>query len=531
MEAQPTVMPLPSCSNLSIDLHQTEGSSPLAIAARTAGEVIPPPFIRIIDATPQKSFVVSSSAGSTMSTSATASGSGTATDSLYRLLYRGALSLPDSYLLLDGLTFSARLPSHLPSAMYDSPSHSLSQSDSFARDLMHNPLALTLESMRGRPSLRLKGTVYLKDVWIDDAGEVYMDIHPFATLSRVYFENILCLSPFIPASHDMYGPKRTEVGVRVSLGDTDGPETTEIIIYGEADTLLCSPRFSSAAPSSESSGSPPLTIRVARITPTPRPPRPDDPTPRKPPAHLYGGSAIRELGANKRIKPQSISGKDKAKANKRDENDIVRRAREVMLHLPGSKAPVNGRAKANDKSMESIADKTKQKSHGKGQPSSKDSVFKVPELPAKARRRQEDAGTDVFGIVEPPLTSTNGSSAKGKGKAKDTDLDDEDGESSTEATNKIVLKKSAVRHLANVGISRTHPEFKDLFGFVYRGAAFALRAQIKTSQPSTQAVEAITEAHVKLYVLTPDTQEAGTSGRGRGALHRTTSSFEADSWE
>ncbi|KIJ06467.1 hypothetical protein PAXINDRAFT_158718, partial [Paxillus involutus ATCC 200175] len=356
------------------------------------------------------------------------------------------------------------------------------------------------------------------------------DIHPFATLSRVYLENILCLSHLIPASHDMYGPKRTEVGVRVSLGDTDGPETTEIIIYGEADTLLCPPQFSSATPSSESSGSPPLTMRVARITPTPRPPRPDDPTPRKPPAYLYGGSAIRELGANKRIKPRSISGKDKAKANERDEDDIVRRAREVMLHLPGSNVPVNGRAKAKDKRMGSIADKAKQKSHGKGQPSFKDSVFKVPELPAKARRRQEDAGTDVFGIVEPPLTSTNGSSAKGKGKAKDTGLDGEDGESSTEATNKIVLKKSAVRHLANAGISRSHPEFKDLFGFVYRGAAFALRAQIKTSHLSTQAVEAITEAHVKLYVLTPDTQEAGTSGRRRGALHRT-SSFDVDSWE
>ncbi|KIK96340.1 hypothetical protein PAXRUDRAFT_826052 [Paxillus rubicundulus Ve08.2h10] len=368
---------------------------------------------------------------------------------------------------------------------------------------------------------------------MDDAGEVYMDIHPFATLSRVYFENILCLSALIPASHDMYGPKRTEVGVRVSLGDTDGPETTEIIIYGEASTFLYPPQPSSAAPSSEPSGSLPLTIRVARITPAPRPPRPDDPTPRKPPAHLYGGSAIRELGANKRIKPRSVSGKDKAKAKEWDEDDIVRRAREVMLHLPGSNVPVNARAKAKDKRMVSVADKAKQRSGGKGQPSLKDSVFKVPELPAKARRKQEDAGTDVFGIVEPPLTSTNGAGARGKGKAKDAALDGEDGESSTEAANKVVLKKSAVRHLANVGISRTHLEFKDIFGFVYRGAAFALRAQIKTSHLSTQTVEAIIEAHAKLYVLAPETQEPemGTSGRRRGALHRTTSSFGIDTLE
>lgn len=46
------------------------------------------------------------------------------------------------------------------------------------------------------------------------------DIHPFATLTRIYFENILCLSPLIAPPHDPFGPKRTQVGVRVSLGGT-----------------------------------------------------------------------------------------------------------------------------------------------------------------------------------------------------------------------------------------------------------------------------------------------------------------------
>ncbi|KAF9222459.1 hypothetical protein BS17DRAFT_190673 [Gyrodon lividus] len=498
-----------------------------------APEMISPPFITITDATPQKSFAIPCSSGSIIPTSesaaattSNASGSGKSIDSPYRLLYRGALSLPDSYLLLDGLTFSARLSSHLSSTPYDSPSHSLSQSDSFARDLMHNPLALALESMRGRPSLRFKGTVCLQDFWMDDVGEVYMDIHPFATLSRIYFENILCLSPLMPASHDMFGPKRTEVGVRVSLGDTDGPETTEIIIYGETSPLLYSPQLSAAA----SAGSSPLTIRVARLTPAPRPPRPDDPTPRKPPAHLFNGSAIREIGANTRIKPRSISGKDKAKAKERDEDDAVRRAREVMLHLPRSNVPVNGGARVTDKRIESAADKAKQKSHRKDQSGFGDSVFKVPALPAKARRKQEDAGTDVFGTVEPPRTPAEGSGGKGKGKARDAGLEKEDSVSarSIEAANKLALKHSAVHHLANAGISRTHTEFKDLFGFVYRGAAFALRGQIRTSQLSTQAVEVLIGAHVKLYVLIPDDQEAGASGGRRGALHCIASSVDMD---
>ncbi|KAH9929135.1 hypothetical protein B0H21DRAFT_837316 [Amylocystis lapponica] len=70
----------------------------------------------------------------------------------HRLLYRGALSLPDSHLLLDGLSFSAKLAP-----------------DSSA-DLLNNPLALALESMRGRPSLHFLGTTPLADIWIDAPG-------------------------------------------------------------------------------------------------------------------------------------------------------------------------------------------------------------------------------------------------------------------------------------------------------------------------------------------------------------------------
>ena len=83
-------------------------------------------------------------------------------DPSYRLLYRGALSLPDSLLLLDGLTFAVRLNSpSKPSAF----------------NLLENPLALALESMRGRPSLRFLGTVFLRDVWMDESGGVEMYVN------------------------------------------------------------------------------------------------------------------------------------------------------------------------------------------------------------------------------------------------------------------------------------------------------------------------------------------------------------------
>lgn len=74
----------------------------------------------------------------------------------HRLLYRGALELPDSYILLDGLSFTLQLgpkdnrPKSSPSV-----------------DLLQNPLPLALESMRGRPSLQFLGTTKVKDVFVD----------------------------------------------------------------------------------------------------------------------------------------------------------------------------------------------------------------------------------------------------------------------------------------------------------------------------------------------------------------------------
>ncbi|KIM63907.1 hypothetical protein SCLCIDRAFT_1213702 [Scleroderma citrinum Foug A] len=458
------------------------------LLSATPGErslATPMPSITITDATPTKHVLSSSQSPIPASSS---SGS-------YRLLYRGALSLPDSHILLDGLTFSARLPGNIRQFPCDSPS-SLPSSDSLVRGLIHNPLALALESMRGRPSLRFKGTVRLKDIWMDETGEVYMDIHDSATLSRVYFENTLCLSPLITVPCGAGSMKRTEVGVHVALGDTDGLETTEVIIYGEATNTLHLP----VAVSSSTSHTPPLVVRVARITPAPRAPRPDDPTPRKPPTQSFIGSTVGELGANKRItvRPMTI------KVAEHGEEEVVRRAREVMLHLPRQTGVPSGTSGVERKAQRS---KQKNKESGKDQPKPKGSaVFKIPDVPQKARRN--DTRSDVFGTIEHPPDPVNGSggTGKGKGRAVGAEIEAEGNEciESIEAENKLVIKRSAVRRLAQVGISHTHPEFKDLFGFIYRGTSFALRAQMKAASLSLRAVNALVEAHAKLYVVSDE---------------------------
>ncbi len=108
----------------------------------------------------------------------------------YRLLYRGALALPDSRLLLDGLTFGARLGSPVKqnhpgprintntntgtSTGAGSSTGTTSALFTGTPHLLENPLALALESMRGRPTLRLVGSVKMGEVYLDESGRVEM---------------------------------------------------------------------------------------------------------------------------------------------------------------------------------------------------------------------------------------------------------------------------------------------------------------------------------------------------------------------
>ena len=83
----------------------------------------------------------------------------------HRLLYRGALELPDSYVVLDGLSFTLALDS-VPSAP-GNPNVPSTPSGKSKLDLLENPLALALESMRGRPTLQFLGTTKITDVHVD----------------------------------------------------------------------------------------------------------------------------------------------------------------------------------------------------------------------------------------------------------------------------------------------------------------------------------------------------------------------------
>ncbi|KAK0429740.1 hypothetical protein EV421DRAFT_1946358 [Armillaria borealis] len=90
-------------------------------------------------------------------------------------------------------------------------------------------------------AIRFVAVINLTDVYYDAkaAPSIVLDIHPYAVLSSVYFQNIFCLRP----------EQTHSIGVQVALGDTIATSCTE---------------------------TPPVSL-----------PRPNDPTPRKPPLFLH----------------------------------------------------------------------------------------------------------------------------------------------------------------------------------------------------------------------------------------------------
>ncbi|CAL1712014.1 unnamed protein product [Somion occarium] len=380
------------------------------------------------------------------------------TSNAHRLLYRGALSLPDSYLLLDGLSFTTDITdSHVTST----PS----------KRLLENPLALALESMRGRPNLHFLGTEKLSDVWLDTSRDVHVYVHDSSILTKIYFENVLSLAPI--TSKD----GRTAQGIRVGLSDSSDHETIDFLIYGQ----LRPDHLQDHLPSTSSNAPMSLHILAARILPNPppplvRPPRPDDPTPRKPPAHLATSSAKRKRDLSG-VKVDLGSNAKRAKSKtEMEEDEQVRLAREVMLNMPKPGASKFGA------SLPKVLGKDVRT--GKA-----DNVFKVPEVPLWSQSQLDAVETDVFGDVSATMDP------KGKGRTTEKPGSDE-----LEKANKIVIKQAAVSCLIRHGVRKGQAEFNEIYQSIYRGVQFALRNITRTQAVNPRTVDRLLEAHAKMYV-------------------------------
>ncbi|KAF8489673.1 hypothetical protein JB92DRAFT_3012535 [Gautieria morchelliformis] len=294
--------------------------------------------------------------------------------------------------------------------------------------------------MRGRPSLRFIAIVNMSEVNYELNGDISMYINPHSTLTRNFFENVLCMDQVSERG-------QTNNAIRVGLGDGHGPDESDLLVFG------------SLLPSQST-----LRMTVARITP-PRPPvpvirkpRPDDPAPRRPPVLEFSKKNI--TAKRRRVDlDDGVSDEPQAKRGKRDKTIDLKSlmARETMYRLPTAST-------ANAKHAK-----------GKARASGQGPSFKLPSFPGEAH------GEDVFGISSSSVCSRT--------------LDSDD----LEISNKTIVRKSAVKALAARGMPKEHPEFKELFGWVIRGVGFSLRRKMNAVRVGNDEVERLVDSHVLMY--------------------------------
>lgn len=234
-------------------------------------------------------------------------------------------------------------------------------------------------------------------------------------LTNTYFSNILCTLPLEPEPDHLYKPdcQRTQYGIRIALGDDDtDPSTTSCLIFGRTMAVASGSNdtYLRLIVARLSSTPPPVPLPSSHLPDTPgarRMPRPDDPTPRKPPLLYFGNKRPRtespetdDLGAaavtegpgNKRPKMpprgsgaltatgSSTSGINKLKVKAKDsskdkekeaEADRTRRAREVMLGLHRKSSGGSGTSVST----------TSKSGAGRRASSSAADPFKIPAIP------------------------------------------------------------------------------------------------------------------------------------------------------
>jgi hypothetical protein len=186
-----------------------------------------------------------------------------------------------------------------------------------------------------------------------------------------------------------------------------------VIIYARHSDRPLVPPLPSPTPSTSLQIQTQLELHVARITPDPPPPsprsrlpRPDDPTPRRPPLVL-------ERATGKRTKSVVERQEGRGKGNK---------SKKIKL---GGENILNGEVKLNGGVNGMIGSHEGVAKLGSGVRVNAEAVFKVPSLPT---RTQVQVGTGLEGYSQD--ADVFGSNGKGKGKQDPAD--------EIENTNKLV---------------------------------------------------------------------------------------------
>ena len=280
----------------------------------------------------------------------------------------------------------------------------------------------------------------------------------------------------------------TALHVRCELKSfTDDPDTPDLLIYGE----LRDASPTSVPTVASTSASPPkvLHLLAARILPGPPPPpsfrlpRPDDPTPRRPP-QTFGAKRKRDTSGvpfdlsgsttsaegSKRAKTVS-DAKGKGRASAHDEA-LRKAAAETMLRIPKPQRSVAQQVDVKALGKDARVGLRKEKDKEKDR-----DVFKVPSVPARATLARTASETDVFGSLRGgPLEGVVGDAAveKENKTVRRRRFFPRDVITLTNGVVHQAVKRIVARRLEQEGIGKTHGEFQEVYQMCYRGASFAL---------------------------------------------------------
>ncbi|KAG8855627.1 hypothetical protein FRB96_006822 [Tulasnella sp. 330] len=410
----------------------------------------------------------------------------------HRLLYKGALTLSDDH---TDVSLEAHLPPTSPTSF------------------LNSPLPLALESMHGRPSLRITSIIPLASVAerLDDASDVRLYWHPDASyLANEFFMSVV----WKLGGWDQH-TGRSNRCVKIALGDEDISEENELIIYGQ-----CPP------------STPTVTFMVTRLLPiaetrpTHRPPRPDDPLPRRPNS-IYGSpgrKGAKRLLSVRDTSPERASDRLKKKGkialppDRTTGRTPFSRTQTMPTLVFGGGGGGGGRAgnratspafinngallqamgsirRSGSGDSHSNGRGAMMRSHSRGSSVSsavavEDDVFKVPEpvIQSQSQSRHRMIGGGGGG------ESSIASAPSGKEKEEISEL---------ETTNKNAIKRQTTSVLASHGVPKDHPEFRDIYNWVQRGVAFALRKSINVKRLERDQMKALITKHVEMYMDEP----------------------------
>ncbi|RXK42587.1 hypothetical protein M231_00141 [Tremella mesenterica] len=417
----------------------------------------------------------------------------------WRLLYRGGLEIGLEGFRLDGITFFARLsfpstPSHQSSNTFDSLTPHVQSSHmgeaAFAMTT-DTDLCLSLESMRGRKYLQMRGVVDLLDdeVLDGESAGVQVAVAPEAPLLSAYLTGILCRTTLSSGG-------RTKSAIVVGLGDEGSgefhPSASSILIYGQlqenvdSNTLrLCvARRKPPPAPAVERKIRPgePLP-RAPLFFPSKAPRKPPPPFPRRSGSVTFSRApSVSSIYAPPPppppLPPAPIPGRTPGRRGEKrlrpfdpDEDDRKRKQGRIIPHLipliSSSSSLKTLVSPPVNESLQVLGD---------------DSKVKVEE-------------EDIFGkrpVVRPGEEEPS-SAGKNKRRVPQQVLD-----------NKAGIRKQTLVLLESRGISRDHENFKEVFSMTTKGVYFVFRDNLDGPALPKGVVQDIVKRHLDMYLAPPD---------------------------